>query len=35
MERFNRDAIGVMIGRGGCAVLVLAIVLLILLELAK
>ena len=35
MERFNRDAIGSMIGRCGCAILVFAIVLLIMLELAK
>ena len=33
MERINRDAIGVMIGRGGCASLIIAIAVLLIIEL--
>ena len=35
MEKFNRDAIGEMIGRGGCLVLIIAVVLLLLLTIIK
>lgn len=35
MDNFNRDAIGVMVGRLGCLALIVAIVLLIILTLVK